>query len=199
MAEAKRARKTPATQLTLEYLRGRGMIVDKVEHLIHMPAPKPDAATVDRLLNACVHGSMQAANELRKMILGKPELFPKKHDMFNIFDVVGLAERQQQTYFVQTTGASSMFARVHKMKEHVESIRVARACDNLIELHGWEKVDGFYQVRVFEIDWNGKQGVVYKDVTSDLPTLATVRKWVRSDAKGVPLFEQPQADEDDDF
>src|SRR3954454_16379209 len=102
------AHRTPATRLTLEYLRCRGVLVDICERIIPMP--------------------------------GRP--FPKKHDLFNAFDVVGLGP-DGRLYFVQTTGGKGNFGgRISKMRNDeqiLEAIRRIALSNARIEVHGWQK------------------------------------------------------------
>jgi hypothetical protein len=150
-------RRTPATQLTLEYLRCRGVLVDICERIIPMP--------------------------------GRP--FPKKHDLFNAFDVVGI-DPTGRVYFVQTTGTQgSMRSRLTKMRNTPEIMQVISriALGNArIEVHGWTKVERNYQVRVALV--TVKDGRFEWDDADDVPTLQQARAQARAAAKALPLFDE---------
>jgi hypothetical protein len=158
------AHRTPATRLTLEYLRCRGVLVDICERIIPMP--------------------------------GRP--FPKKHDLFNAFDVVGIGP-DGRVYFVQTTGAQGAWrARLSKMRNEpaiIEVISRIALSNARIEVHGWTKVERNYQVRVAVV--TVKDGRFEWDDAEDVPTLAQARAQARANAKALPLFDEVMTSEED--
>jgi hypothetical protein len=150
-------RRTPATQLTLEYLRCRGVLVDICERIIPMP--------------------------------GRP--FPKKHDLFNAFDVHGV-DNDGIGYYVQTTGGKGNFgARISKMRHDPKILEVIRRIvkrGNRVEVHGWTKVERNYQVRVALV--TVKDGRFEWDDAEDVPSLQQARAQARAAAKALPLFDE---------
>jgi hypothetical protein len=116
--------KCPATELSLEYLRSRGMLAEVVERRIPM---KPFPKTKD-LFDFVDIVAVKQMNDLR------------------------WGCNAQGVYFVQTTGATNKSGRLSKMAiaeiaEKIEQVQYV----GTIELHLWKKVGRAYEVEVLQI------------------------------------------------
>lgn len=72
----------------------------------------------------------------------------KKHDLFNMFDV--LVVGKGETVGIQITSYSNVSARVKKITGMEDRLDDLREAGWKILVHGWRKVKGRYQVR--EVD-----------------------------------------------
>jgi hypothetical protein len=134
--------KCPATQLSLEYLRGMGYEVGIVE----------------------------------RMIPSKP--FPKKVDLFNIFDLVYVSKENFNNHigFVQTTSASNRSHRREKMKEHLSTMQALGFSGARVLVHSWKKKQNRWEILVESFD--GERSFVV-DLMS--PKMVDVRAGVRAE------------------
>jgi hypothetical protein len=118
--------KVPATELSLEYLRGRGFIADVVERRIPMkPFPKTKDL-FDFIDIVAVNDRTSSSDEWNCNAMG--------------------------VVFVQTTSATNKSARVHKMEQPEIGAKVFKVQHvGRIELHCWQKIHGRYEVAVYNI------------------------------------------------
>ena len=72
----------------------------------------------------------------------------KRHDMFQLFDIV--AVRPGQIAFIQTTTKSNLSARRKKIKTHPD-IDIVRKCGAMLILHGWYKVGRKWECKIEEL------------------------------------------------
>lgn len=72
----------------------------------------------------------------------------RRKDLFGIIDIVALGDGE--TLGVQCTSDSNMSARVHKLEES-DAISALRECNWRLEVWGWKKKNGRWQVRKVEV------------------------------------------------
>ena len=72
----------------------------------------------------------------------------KRHDLYGIFDIV--ACRTGEIAFIQTTTASNVSARIHKIEDHPD-IDIIRKSGATLLVHGWRKLKGRWSVRVVDV------------------------------------------------
>jgi hypothetical protein len=71
-----------------------------------------------------------------------------RNDLWGFVDV--LAIKGDVTLGVQTTSASNVAARVHKIADH-PNLPLVREAGWRLEVHGWSKKDGRWVVRVVDV------------------------------------------------
>jgi hypothetical protein len=117
--------KHPYAQLSLEYLRGLGVIPAMVERIIPMPTMP----------------------------------FPKKQDLFGIFDILYLDPGLLQVGFVQVTSWACRRDHIKKMEDHGETIRILWSIPSARTiLHAWRKVGRLWEINVWETRFEYVQG-----------------------------------------
>lgn len=71
----------------------------------------------------------------------------RRHDLFNLFDLLCIHMETGEVAAVQTTSASNITSRMNKITEH-ENTPIIRKAGWRILCHGWKKLaNGRYQVR----------------------------------------------------
>jgi len=136
---------------------------------------------------------------VERLIPSKP--FPKRVDLFNLFDLLYLDPDLQQIGFVQTTSWTNRHSRKKKMEAGGEPFRVLWSMPSArTELHAWRKVDGRWEVFVWESRFSytpfsqGDGGMVILQ-SVQVPTMAEARAMARARERGIISDTCPDARE----
>lgn len=126
---------------------------------------------------------------VERLIPSKP--FPKRSDMFGLFDLVWLDPGSKQIGFVQTTSWAQRSAHKKKMLAGEGDTAMVLATmlamgNGHVELYGWRKVGGFWEVSIERL-WSipallGGDGLAFRPI--EAPTMKAVRAEARRRAAG---------------
>jgi hypothetical protein len=97
------------------------------------------------------------ADVVERIIPSKP--FPKKHDLFNLFDIIAIdtgesGRDHKCVRFIQTTSASNRASRRNKMEAEAAVMFALQAIGSpvSVELHSWSKRGASYEL-IIETTW----------------------------------------------
>lgn len=70
----------------------------------------------------------------------------KRHDLFNLWDLLGVHPEKGETLAVQTTSASNVSSRIKKITDS-PILPAIRKAGWKLEVHGWAKVKGRWTLK----------------------------------------------------
>lgn len=168
-------KKTPAMQLSLEWLEGQGKVAGIVERRIPITIKDPAA--------------------LAKFGGRQPS---KLKDLWNIFDICYLDPELKQVGFVQTTSWAARKSHIEKMEaEAATMFTLAQVPGVVTELHAWQRDDrGHWQIKVWRTTIVRREHSIHPDAVLTEWAMPSMKE-VRAQAREREKLQESQAEGED--